>query len=294
MGGFMAQIPRKGCALITGGGGRLGRLLRAARPFNPELQHEMIFQSRTPNGDIQWSEGDSLDHLPRCDAVIALWGRTSGTDEELAENARLAELSARVADHIGARRVVHMSTAAVYGPGRLMNEDHPTENCNQYGKSKLDMERAVAHLQDRFGGRHICLRLANVVGADSLAPALRSPDAATIDMFNADTRAPQGPRRSYIGAGDLLSVFDGLLSVPAEDWPPVLNIACPTPIAMDDLIRAADKDVIWRPAPATATAEVSLDASRLQALLPSLTFRTTALELIDEWRRLVSHGESHA
>ncbi|MEL7280127.1 MAG: NAD-dependent epimerase/dehydratase family protein [Pseudomonadota bacterium] len=290
----MAQFPKKGCALITGAGGRLGKLLRAARDLKPYLHHEMVFQSRVGGADIQWSPGDSFDTLPRADAVIALWGRTSGSEEDLADNARLARLSSEMAVGTGATRIMHISTAAVYGPGRMMNEDHPTNTCNLYGKSKKDMETQIAALRDDMGLTHICLRLANVVGADSLAPALRSPGAATIDMFNADTDAPEGPRRSYIGAGDLLGVFDGLLSLPAETWPDVLNVACPKPISMDALIRAANKDVIWRPAPASAAAEVTLDASRLLTLLPSLTFRTTASALIEEWQCLESHRESLA
>lgn len=293
MSGVMAQIPQKGCALITGAGGRLGHLLRAAYALNAQTLPPFVFQSRQPGADIQWSEGDPTDLLPRGEAVIALWGATSGDPETLSENTRLADLSTQVAQEIGASRVLHISTAAVYGPGQNINEDHPTDNCNIYGKSKLDMERHVARLSATGTLTHICLRLANVVGADSLAPALRSSEPVKMDMFNDDPTAPVGPIRSYIGAGDLLWVMHGLLNLPAEHWPATLNVACPRPIAMDALLRAADKDVIYRPAPASASAEVTLDVSRLEALLPSVTFHTTAPALIKEWRRLEGHRKSH-
>ena len=287
MSGFVTQNPHKGCALITGAGGRLGALLRAARDLSPQVGRSFLFQSRGPGMDICWSPGDSTEDLPRVDAVIALWGATSGTEDELAENARLVPVTSQLARDLGASKVIHLSSAAIYGPGQDMNEDHPIGNCNPYGKSKIDMEHAVDAHREADGLVHICLRLANVVGADSLAPALRQSSPATIDNFGTDTH-PQGPLRSYISATDLLAIFDALINLPAAAWPHVLNIACPTPIAMDALILAADKEVIWRSAPQSAVAQVTLDVTRLQTLLPSLSFLSTAPALINAWRRLES------
>ncbi len=266
----------------------MGRLLLAARRDSPDLHHEFVFQSRGDSADITWHPGDPVNRLPNCDAVIALWGATSGNQQDLDQNARLATLTADLARGLGARRVVHLSSAAVYGPGQMMNEDRPTENCNSYGKSKLDMEVSIDMDRRRTGLAQIALRLANVVGADSLAPVLRGERPALIDDFSADPKRHLGPLRSYIGAKGLLQIFDALLTLPPETWPNVLNVAAPAPVAMDALARAAGQAVIWQKAPESAVAEVTLDVSRLQTLLPNITPAATASDLIAEWRRLES------
>lgn len=290
----MAQISQKGCALITGAGGRLGRLLRAARDDSPGLIHDFLFQSRSNGADVLWRPGHPTDVLPACDAIIALWGATAGDDAQLALNETLVTLGSDLARDLGARRVVHLSSAAVYGPGQNMHEDHATGDCNRYGKSKLRMEAAVDQERQRGDLTHLCLRLANVVGADSLAPALRGERPTRIDDFDPAPGSHQGPVRSYIGAKGLITILDALLSLPADRWPPVLNIAAPNPIPMEALARAAGQRVIWQPAPETAVAEVSLDVSRLQALLPGIDARMTAedaaADLIAEWLRLESRA----
>ncbi|MEM7731812.1 MAG: NAD-dependent epimerase/dehydratase family protein [Pseudomonadota bacterium] len=273
--------------LITGAGGRLGRLLQAARADSPDLHHRFLFQSRGAKADLRWIPGESLDHLPHCIAIIALWGATSGEVDALAQNAALVSLSADLARGLAATRVIHLSSAAVYGPGHNMNEDHPTDHCNNYGKSKLKLEDAVDFDRQKADLTHISLRLANVVGADSVAPVLRGERPAKIDNFSL-TPPHQGPIRSYIGAKGLLQIFDTLLTLPAQAWPKVLNVAAPAPVSMDALARAAGAPVFWQQAPQTAVPEVTLDVSRLQALMPGITLATTAAELVAEWRRLES------
>lgn len=274
--------------LITGAGGKLGRLLRAAKADMPDLRHTFVFQSRRPGADIRWSPGEETDPLPRCTGLIALWGATDGTAEELSENTRLVRVGCDLARALGATRMIHMSSAAVYGPGQNMDEDYPTENCNPYGKSKLEMEAAVAQERRSWDLEHICLRLANVVGADSLSPALRGDRPARMDDFSTTPSGHQGPRRSYIGARGLLEMLDALLSLPAQSWPTVLNVAMPQPLSMDALITAAGHPITWHPAPETATQEVTLDVSRLQTLLPCRTAHPTAEELVADWLRLES------
>lgn len=284
----MTKNFQKGCVLITGASGRLGRLLQAARLDSPDLHHDFLFQSRSGPADVIWAPGDRLDSLPRCRAVIALWGTTSGSEEDLAQNHRLVALSSDLARGLGATRVVHLSSAAVYGPGQNMDEQNATDTCNPYGKSKLKMEVAVGDQRKAGDLSHICLRLANVVGADSLAPVLRGETPALIDNFNPGPGHHKGPVRSYIGAKGLLKVFDALLALHSKAWPSVLNVAAPLPVSMDALARAAGEKVIWRPAPTGALPEVTLDLSRLEALLPGITLATTAADLVAEWRHLES------
>ncbi|MFN3208500.1 MAG: NAD-dependent epimerase/dehydratase family protein [Roseovarius sp.] len=266
--------------LVTGSGGRLGRLLFAARKLSGPQTPRFIFQSRKPGRDLQWSPDMPLGHLPNCDVIIALWGVTSGSDNALAENAALVETTRRTARACGAERVFHLSSAAVYGPGAQMSETTETAASTAYGKAKIDMEAAVRAARDTY--RHCVLRLANVVGADSLAPALLSHGDVTLDRF-ADGH---GPRRSYIGATDLLRVFRGLSELDADLMPPAINIAAADPVSMEDLAVAAGKAVIWRPAPVTGIQDATLDVTRMRTLLPEVRPASDPKALWDELRRL--------
>lgn len=268
--------------LILGSGGRLGRLLRAAIALEPPSDCDFVFQSRQgreAGGVLHWSPGEGMNALPRCDVVVALWGRTSGTAHELQENVTLADKSRDVGLHCGARLVMHLSSAAVYGPARAARETTDLAPVNDYGRSKCAMERRVAEFDDQTT-THVCLRLANVVGADSLSPGLLAQDPVTLDQFE-DGR---GPLRSYIGARDLAAVIAGLAQISPKLVPTVLNVAAPNAVPMDALATAASKQITWRPAPPTAVQHVTLDVTRLGQILPHLTLTSDADTLIFDWR----------
>ena len=158
---------------------------------------------------------------------------------------------------------------------------HPAP-VNAYGAAKLDMERAIADLPPD-GVRHVILRVANVIGADSLAAALRDRTRpVTLDRFADGT----GPCRSYIAPGDLARVFAALMRLPEDALPAIMNVAAPEPVAMADLARAAGRPVIWRDATAGAQPCVSLDTARLDRVLPGAVRCTTPAQMIDDWHRL--------
>lgn len=266
--------------LITGSGGRLGRLLFAAKHRLDNPLVDLVFQSRFPGRDLQWQPTENTRLLPKCDALVALWGVTSGTDDELAVNTTLVELSQKVARDCGAKKVFHLSSAAVYGAGTNMSEDWPARPQSAYGVAKARMEGAV-----RAGRNDLVqsvLRLANVVGADSLAHALSGTGAVHLDRFGDG----HGPIRSYIGATDLLQVLCGLAGLEPDDLPFAINVSAPAPVAMGDLAAAAGKTITWRTAPSEAVQTVSLDVTRLQALLPSIRPTTDAVDLVADLRRL--------
>lgn len=283
----MAQFPQARTVLLTGAGGRLGRLLRRAARRDGTGACDVIFQSRRPDEDeagptLRWTPGDPLSRLPRSDTIVALWGRTTGTPAELAENETLVATGHAVAWACGARRLLHLSSAGVYGPGEALAEDAPLAPASDYARSKCAMERAVARLPADDGIAHCCLRLANVVGADSLAPALRGDGPVRLDRF-ADGG---GPMRGYIAAGDLLRVIRALAALTPRTLPTVVNVAAPASVGMAALARAAGHDIIWRPAPATARQIVTLDTARLGRLLPDMRFLSTPAGLIADWRTL--------
>ena len=274
---------RKSTILVLGASGRLGTLLRAHWALNPADGCEIWFQSRSPlpgPNTIEWTPGQPVTALPRCQTVVALWGQTAGTAQELTRNVSLADESRAVARSTGATRVLHLSSAAIYGPVENATEATPASPVAAYGQSKWEMEQHIATFRDD-GTSHCCLRLANVVGADSLAPALEVTAPVTLDRFENST----GPMRSYIGARDLGGVMIALARLSASHLPPVLNVAAPHPIAMQHLAEAAGKKIVWRTAPPEALQKVTVDSGRLRRLLPKLDLISDPETLIADWRK---------
>ena len=271
--------------LVLGAGGRLGALLRPIWAARPPAGIDLHFQSRgtlSGTNTHQWTPGQDPRALPGCDTVVALWGRTAGDAAALAHNAQLADHGRAVARACCAARLLHLSSAAIYGPADAATETTAPAPVTPYGQAKLAMETHIAGFRDP-GLRHCCLRLANVVGADSLAPALGGSGPVTLDRF----AGGHGPVRSYIGADDLAAVLVALARLAPENLPGTLNVAAHSPLAMHDLARAAGKEVIWRPAPADATARVTMDTARMARLLPQIAPLTDPGALIARWRAQV-------
>jgi UDP-glucose 4-epimerase len=278
---MLAEMRHDPTVLITGASGRIGTLLRAA--WRAPFGLRPLWLARRGPADILWSPGERLPpDLPRCDTVIALWGQVAGTPEDLVANISLVRHGAALAQACGARRMLHLSSAAVYGPGTALTEDTPPTPTSAYGRAKLAMEAAVRALP-RGATRHCCLRLANVVGADSLAPALRAQSGPVrLDRFADGT----GPLRSYIAPGDLAQVLRALSELPPDRLPRVLNVTTPAPVTMESLVRAAGRPLLWQPAPENAVQTVTLDGSSLAGLLPFLYLTQTAQQMIDDWHSL--------
>ncbi len=68
----------------------------------------------------------------------------------------------------GIGRIVFSSSAAVYGEPKYVpiDENHPLEPMNPYGKSKLMVERILEDYGRAYGIRSVCLRYFNAAGAD--------------------------------------------------------------------------------------------------------------------------------
>lgn len=264
--------------LCLGSNGKLGLLLQGAWHGMPGPAPVWLARRGAP--DFRWAPGEPLPPLPEIDSVIALWGCTGGTAAELAVNVDLVPHAVAVAEACGAKSILHFSSAAVYGPGVNLDETTPPAPVNPYGASKLAMESAIRALP-QTGVRHCALRLANVVGADSLAPAL-TPQAApvTLDRF-ADGR---GPLRSYIAPGDLARVLAALAALPPDALPALVNVAAPDPVRMEDLAHAAGRPVAWRDAPNSAHQCITMDASQLERLFPEMKFHRSAERFIADWR----------
>ncbi len=256
--------------LVLGASGKVGRLLRAIWTAEPPAGLRVIYQFRetppeSPNC-IRFTPGDPAGGLGRIDAILSLWGVTSGDDRALAANTDLALEAMRIARATGADRVLHASSIAVYAPSDApLGENDPTGAINPYGAAKAAMETAVRSESDP---RSCCLRIGSVAGAESLAASVDTYLAAkaktppTLHRF----ASGQGPARSYIAPSDLAGSIEALLRCPLAQLPEVLNVGASQPVTMDALLTAAGIPFEWQPAPKGAREIAVLNTERLHRI----------------------------
>jgi len=120
--------------------------------------------------------------------------------------------------------LVFSSTAAVYGEPLYtpINEQHPTNPLNPYGRSKLMVEHMLADFASAYGQKYIALRYFNAAGADPQARIGEMHDPEThliplalqaisgkrppLQLFGQDYDTPDGTCiRDYIHVDDLAS-----------------------------------------------------------------------------------------
>lgn len=243
--------------LVMGSTGKVGNILKDNNYLEQELggSWKIEYVSRRAGADIVWAPGDEIGLLGRADAILALWGRVRGTEAELAENSALAHEASRIAPTVGAARVFHCSTAAVYVPGSFPAEEgRPCNPASAYGRAKYVMEQEIARFH---GTEHVVLRLANVVGADALFTNIAAGRDIVLDQFEDGT----SPLRSYVTPRDFARVIAHLLTLP--EVPPLLNVTGETPVAMADILDCLGLSFHWNPAPEAALPIVGLSAERL-------------------------------
>ena len=212
-------------------------------------------------------------------AVVALWGVTAGSDEELSTNSTLATRAIEIARNLGAGRVLHLSSAAVYTPSNeALTEERDIAPSRPYGLAKAAMERVVA--AEPAPPLNCALRLANVAGSDSLFKALSKEEDMTIDRFDAGN----GPLRSYIAAPELAEVIEALVCCSGSALPHVLNVAAPLPVDMADIAVAAGREFGWCAPRAGAVERYVLDTTRLQELVKLPKEASDAAYLVKSWR----------
>ena len=135
-----------GLSIVLGASGKLGRMLRRFWRRSPPAGLTAHWQYREiPHGEgVLWRPGDPPPSgMPKIDAILALWGVTPGPGRDLAENSRLAIAAMELGAALGAERVLHCSSAAVYEPGPdPLDETRAGGAINAYGAAKLAMEAA--------------------------------------------------------------------------------------------------------------------------------------------------------
>jgi UDP-glucose 4-epimerase len=124
----------------------------------------------------------------------------------------------------GVKKFIFSSTAAIFGEpsSALIDEKHPKQPINPYGRSKLMVEQALEDYEIAHGLESVCLRYFNAAGADidgelgenhspetHLIPLIlqaASGRREVINVFGSDYDTPDGSCvRDYIHVLDLCS-----------------------------------------------------------------------------------------
>jgi UDP-glucose 4-epimerase len=281
--------------LLVGASGRVGQMVAGlwARRFDPAMH--VVFQGRqagdpTDISHLHWDPMAGPEAL--CEwiqqygaikTMIVLAGVTPGEGNDLSLNTTIAQACLNAATHAQIPRVLLASSSAVYGlgDGQAFSEDAPCVPVNDYGRAKLEMERACdSWRSDKL--EICCLRIGNVAGADALLLniARSDPDAAvTIDIFEDG----HGPRRSYIGPESLARVLERLALYP-ETLPVSLNIAVPQAVSMDALADVLGHPWVSRKGADERLQNILLDCRQLCALHSFAPSEKMPDDMITQWK----------
>lgn len=184
----------------------------------------------------------------------------------------------------GVRRLVFSSTCATFGiPGRMpMAEDLPQEPINPYGRSKLEVERALRALAASEGLSFAAFRYFNAAGAAEdgsigedhepethlipLAIAAALGRRPPLEVFGDDYPTPDGTcLRDYVHVDDLarahIAAFDRLARPGAALF---YNLGTGVPTSVRDVLSAVER-ATGRPVPHTFGARREGDPPALYA-----------------------------
>ncbi|MEU6688341.1 NAD(P)-dependent oxidoreductase [Streptomyces sp. NPDC046832] len=218
------------------------------------------------------------------DTVVNCAGATGGDAVTLAEvNARgPAVLCAALRDAAPAARLVHLGSAAEYGPGTpdaAVTESAPTCPAGPYGATKLAGTVAVTG----SGLDAVVLRVGNPVGPGAPPTGLPGRIAALL-------RKTDGGPEAVLRLGDLSAYRDfvdvrdvaraAVLAATAPGpLPPVLNIGGGTAVPVRDLVRAlaALADFRGRIEESTASAAGSVRSAQVSWQCSDITAAEQAL-----------------
>jgi UDP-glucose 4-epimerase len=219
----------------------------------------------------------------------------------------------------GVDRVVHSSSAAVYGDPRAVpiDEAHPTRPINPYGESKLSVERMLEAAHAEYGLRSASLRYFNAAGADPEGDLGERHDPEThliplvlqaasgrrksIEVFGGDFPTRDGTCvRDYVHVSDLcdahLRALDWLESGGGRE---AINLGSGRGSTVLEVIEAARRETgagipqVMAPRRAGDPAELVASAARAERVLGWRARQSDLPTIIrDAWRREKRRGGS--
>lgn len=254
--------------VITGAGGRLGRLLRCLWPGALDARLEPVWYARKSliPGVFGWDMGrEPTPDLPQGAIILHLAGSVATLAEYRASTLAIGA----AARDSGARHLFVASSGAVYRPQEKENtEETPPDPANAYGEAKLAAEQAAREqvAREQVAAGLTLLRIGNIAGADALLGGNEPGRRVVLDPV----AGQNGPERSYIGPTVLAAVFSRLAALVVEGTalPVLLNVAQPGRIAMGDLLDAAGRDWGFGPPNAAVLPRLTLASDRLATLVP--------------------------
>lgn len=275
--------------ILTGASGSVGRMLLRYWQNVPPKHIRIVPQYRKPSEiGLDWSPLDGpnrlMEFVKRTKGVtglIVFSGVTSAQDAVLSDNSALVTAILLAARAAGINRVLVASSSAIYGAGdgNPLTENAVKNPVNDYGRAKLAAESVCAEFPDLDV---CCLRIGNVAGADMLL----KNGASTSSILKLDVFPNgEGPKRTYIGPETFARVLESLMGLP-QTLPTFLNVGAPTPVAMEDLLSAANIPFCKVTAPPTALQSVTLDCTLLASLHKFEPAASLPATLISEWQAL--------
>lgn len=184
----------------------------------------------------------------------------------------------------GVNKFIFSSTAATFGEPQYtpIDERHPQQPINPYGRTKLMVEQALADYDKAYGFKSVCLRYFNAAGADPegqlgerhepethLIPLILQAASGRrphISVFGQDYDTPDGTCiRDYIHINDLCSAhWLALQSLMSGQGSQAYNLGNGNGFSVQEVIDAA-KQVTGRHIPVQHAPRRAGDPARLVA-----------------------------
>src|SRR5690606_38348133 len=128
--------------IVTGAGGRIGRILQAGWADGAAFGLRPYWTGRGKGLPLRWDIGKAAppQSLPHGAVVLHLAGVTRGDAAAMQANPSLIPPVLALCRSISARRLLVMSSAAVYPSGAMMHEATAPAPLSSYGHSKARAE----------------------------------------------------------------------------------------------------------------------------------------------------------